>query len=124
LHPSFEPEHHGCVGIAQQHYVGRVPGWNKAIKQIKKSWNLYGFQLEPGQVPKEFQGVVLATIVVHFDILGEVSRSLLVKDVRDGSELRKLYGPTLFPLVRPGRDKVILVENMSTRELSVFRLVQ
>jgi hypothetical protein len=106
----FEKSRKGvCLSLYQMKYNGpdtcfTAPDWEQARKRLSECWKPYGFQLEPRQVPKVFQGIVLASIEARFDIMGPVTDSLLENNVRGEHELCQLYGPTLFPLVKPGSE--------------------
>ncbi|MCE3014096.1 MAG: hypothetical protein LW878_13630 [Proteobacteria bacterium] len=75
---------------------------NATLQKVKENWGGYGFQ---GVSQKEFQGLVLTSIALKIDILGRVSSSLPPDSggvtIRDFNKLKELYGPTLFPLIRP-----------------------
>jgi hypothetical protein len=76
--------------------------YNKTLKVVRKDWGVHGFQSHSRQ---EFHGVVLTSIALTINILGEVANSLEQYlpgvTLRGLSALEEFYGPTLFPLLRP-----------------------
>jgi hypothetical protein len=75
---------------------------NETQQNVMDNWESYGFR---GVSQKEFQGLGLTSIELKIDILGKVSSSLPHSSdsmtIRDLDKLQLLYGPTLFPLIRP-----------------------
>lgn len=88
---------------------------NSCLDQVKKNWEAYGLTLtrsgtdmhEPTSSPLSFGPLKNLQINVDLFICGKVAASLPRYDevkVYDEDKLKNMYGPTLFPLLRPTLD--------------------
>lgn len=88
---------------------------NNCLDQLKKTWEAYGLTLtrsgadtqEPTNSPLPFGPLKNLQMNVELIICGKVAASLPLYDevkVYPEHKLKHLYGPTLFPLLRPTLD--------------------